>query len=60
MFEKMRESAAALRLKSKTDLVIDSYRHYRRRAILRDNHAQAVGQRRMLYGNLEMFQSFLH
>ena len=56
VLEQMREAAAAARLDAKSDIVIDAHRGHRRRAVRRNDHAQAVRQRRAFDWNVQLCQ----
>ena len=53
VLEKMREPAAAVRLQAKTNLIIDADRDEWRGTVRRRDHAQAVGERRVLDWNVK-------
>ena len=53
VLEKVREAAAAVRLEAKTNLVIDADGDEWRGTVGRRHHAQAVGERRVLDGNVK-------
>ncbi len=54
VLEKMGETAAAERLQTKTDLVIDADGDDRRGTVGRNDHAQTIGQRGVLDGNMKV------
>ena len=54
VLEEVRESAAAVRFEAKTDLIIDADGDEGRGTVRRGNHAQAVGERGVLDGNVQM------
>ena len=54
MLEKVREAAASARLEAKSDLIIDADGHDGRGVIWRRDHAQAVGERGVLDGNMKL------
>ncbi len=56
VLKQMRETAAAARLDAKSDVVVDADRGHRRRAVRRNNHAQAVRQRYAFDGNVQLCQ----
>ena len=56
VLEQVRETAAAARLDAKSDVVIDAHGGHRRRAVRRNDHAQAVGQRHALDRNVQLCQ----
>ncbi len=56
VLEQMSEAAAAARLDAKPDIVIDAHRSHRRCAVRRNDHAQAVRQRRAFDWNVQLCQ----
>src|SRR5271169_1812164 len=50
----MRETAAAARFKAKTDLIINADGDDRRRAVWRNHHAQAIGERRVFNWDVQI------
>ena len=56
VLEQVGETAAAARLDSKPDVVINAHRGHRRRAVRRNDHAQAVRQRRAFDWNVQLCQ----
>src|ERR1700683_3650396 len=55
----MRESAAAVRLQSKANLIIDTDGDERRGTVRRCDHAQAVGKRGVLNRNVKTLQRYV-
>ena len=56
VLEKMREAAAAVGLETKTNLIIDADGDERRGMVGRRDHAQAVGERCVFDGNVQLLQ----
>jgi hypothetical protein len=50
MLEKMRETAAALRLEAETDFVVDAYGYDGRGRVWGDNYFESIGERGRLDG----------
>ncbi len=50
----MRETAAAEWFQTKTDLIVDADGNHRRGTVGRNDHAQAIGQRGVLDGNMQV------
>src|SRR5580693_3866602 len=59
MLEQVGEAAAALRLKAKTNFVVDADGHHRRGCIRHDDHLQAIRQRGVFHCDLRSVHPLL-